>query len=197
MALRYVLDEHLRGPLWRAIQQHNATGVLVSEKVENGRRITEWRSDSPVRAFNVVLGRWKVKRGDGVAVYYDARHPYNVDEMLEALVAARRWYGEWFAPYPWKELKLSEFPGLASYAQGSPTNITFSENIGFLTRSEPKANDAHAFLPSPGSGVPTRIEVLPSPWRPSSISWWARPISSNGSTRVMHGSIAPARTRSL
>ena len=134
-------DTHIRiiGP---AELQHNATGVLVSEKVENGRRITEWRSDSPVRAFNVVLGRWKVKRGDGVAVYYDARHPYNVDEMLEALVAARRWYGEWFAPYPWKELKLSEFPGLASYAQGSPTNITFSENIGFLTRSEPKANAA-------------------------------------------------------
>jgi ABC-type Na+ efflux pump permease subunit len=120
--------------------QHNVTGVLVSEKVEKGRRVTEWRSDSPVRAFNVVLGRWQVKRRGDVAVYYDARHPYNVDEMLDALVAARRWYGEWFAPFPWKELRLSEFPGMASYAQGPPTNITFSENIGFLTKSEPKAN---------------------------------------------------------
>jgi len=122
--------------------QHNATGVQVSEKVEHGRRVTEWRSDAPVRAFNVVLGRWKVKRRDGAAVFYDARHPYNVDEMLDALAAARRWYGEWFAPYPWKELRLSEFPGLDTYAQGPPTNITFSENIGFLTKSEPKANAA-------------------------------------------------------
>jgi ABC-2 type transport system permease protein len=125
-----------------ADMQHNATGERVSERVAGGRRISEWRSDAPVRAFNVVLGRWKVKRGDGVAVFYDARHPYNVDEMLDALAAARRWYGEWFAPYPWKELRLSEFPGLASYAQGPPTNITFSENIGFLTKSEPKANAA-------------------------------------------------------
>ena len=93
-----------------------------------------------MRAFNVIMGDWKVKQGQGVAICYDARHSYNVDEMLEALEGARRWYGEWFAPYPWKELRLSEFPGLAVYAQGPPTNISFSENIGFLTRSAPKAN---------------------------------------------------------
>jgi hypothetical protein len=135
------VDTHIRvtGP---ERLQHNVTGSLVSEHVEGGKRITEWRSDAPVRAFNVIMGDWKVKRGEGVAVYYDARHPYNVDEMLEALEGARRWYGEWFAPYPWKELRLSEFPGLASYAQGPPTNISFSEQIGFLTKSEPKANAA-------------------------------------------------------
>ncbi len=125
-----------------AAYQHNATGVLVAESVRDGRRTTEWRSDAPVRAFNVVLGHWQVKRRDGAAVYYDARHPYNVDEMLDALAGARRWYGEWFAPYPWRELRVSEFPGLATYAQGPPTNISFSENIGFLTKSEPKGNAA-------------------------------------------------------
>jgi ABC-2 type transport system permease protein len=132
-------ETHIRvtGP---AEMRHNATGACVSERIERGRRTTEWRSDAPVRAFNVVMGRWKEKRRDGVAVFYDPRHAYNVDEMLDALAGARRWYGEWFAPYPWKELRVSEFPGLASYAQGPPTNITFSENIGFLTKSEPKAN---------------------------------------------------------
>src|SRR4051812_15846616 len=29
MALRFVLDEHLRGPLWRALPKHNAAGILV------------------------------------------------------------------------------------------------------------------------------------------------------------------------
>ena len=53
--------------------------------------------------------------------------------MRECLDAARRYYSEWFYPYPWRELKLSEFPNLATYAQGFPTNITFSEGIGFLT----------------------------------------------------------------
>ena len=51
-----------------------------------------------------------------------------------------KYYSEWFAPYPWKELKLSEFPAYATYAQGFPTNITFSENLGFLTRSDEKSN---------------------------------------------------------
>jgi ABC-2 type transport system permease protein len=60
--------------------------------------------------------------------------------MSTTLDAARRWYSEWFLPYPWKELKLSEFPGLAGYAQGFGTNITFSENIGFLTRNDSKNN---------------------------------------------------------
>ena len=78
--------------------------------------------------------------GEGTAIYYDRRHPYNIDEMSRVLDGARRWYSEWFYPYPWRELKLSEFPGVAFYAQGFPTDITFSEGIGFLTESDPKAN---------------------------------------------------------
>ncbi len=135
------LGTHLRITV-PADLQVNATGVCVSDVVHGKDRVTEWRSDHPVRIWNVVAGRWKVKRGDGVAVYYDPRHPYNVDEMLQALEGARRFYGEWFAPFPWKELRLSEFAGLAGYAQGSPGNITFSEGIGFLTRSKPEANAA-------------------------------------------------------
>jgi ABC-2 type transport system permease protein len=120
----------------------NATGELVREEVKNGRRTTEWRTDHPVRIFNVVAGHWKVKTREGVAVYYDPRHPYNVDEMLDGLEGARKWYGQWFAPLPWKTLRLSEFAGLPTYAQAPPGNITFSENIGFLTLSKPDANAA-------------------------------------------------------
>ncbi|MEO5617474.1 MAG: hypothetical protein ABIS67_06855 [Candidatus Eisenbacteria bacterium] len=122
--------------------QVEATGVMVSDSTRGGHRITEWKSDHPVRIYNLVAGYWKQKKGDGVVVNYDPRHTYNVDEMLEALEGARRWYGEWFAPFPWRELRLTEFAAMASYAQGSPGNITFSEGIGFLTRSEPKANAA-------------------------------------------------------
>src|SRR5206468_741798 len=65
-----------------------------------------------------------------------------IDDIAQTLEAARRYYSEWFYPYPWRELKLSEFPNLASYAQGFPTNITFSEGIGFLTRNAPRADAA-------------------------------------------------------
>lgn len=36
MTLRYLLDEHLRGPLWRAIQWHNNSGVYPLDVVRVG-----------------------------------------------------------------------------------------------------------------------------------------------------------------
>ena len=116
----------------------NSVGVKTAETVAGGLRTVIWQSDHPVRIFNVVAGRWRQKQGAGTTIYYDPRHAWNIDEMSATFDASRRWYSEWFHPYPWRELKLSEFPGLASYAQGFPTDITFSENIGFLTKSDAK-----------------------------------------------------------
>jgi ABC-2 type transport system permease protein len=110
--------------------------------VADGKRTVEWRSDQPVRFFNVVAGKWAVRRGHDTTVYYHPAHSYNIDEISEALDAARKYYSEWFCSYPWKELKLSEFPSLSTYAQGFPTDITFSEGIGFLTRSDPQSDVA-------------------------------------------------------
>ncbi len=120
----------------------NSVGSLKSESVADGLRQVVWVSDYPVSFFNVVAGRWDVRRGDGTAVFYHPEHTYNIDEIAAALDASRRFYSEWFYPYPWEELKLSEFPNLAQYAQGFPTNITFSEGIGFLTRNDPRARTA-------------------------------------------------------
>ncbi|MCY2958701.1 MAG: M1 family aminopeptidase [Planctomycetota bacterium] len=123
---------------WRA----NSVGTLVEETASEGRRTFTWESDHPVTFFNVVAGRWSERRGEGVVVYHHPDHVWNIDEITRTLEASRRRYSEWFAPFPWQELKLSEFPALAGYAQGFPTNITFSESIGFLTRSDPRANAA-------------------------------------------------------
>ena len=84
----------------------------------------------------------KCREGQHTKVFYDERHPYNVEEMGLALDSAYTYYSQWFRPYPWQELKLSEFANLATYAQGFPTNITFSEGIGFLTEDKPGANAA-------------------------------------------------------
>ncbi len=120
--------------------RYNSVGSLVRDEVKDGRRTMEWKSDQPVRLFNVIAGRWAEKRGQGTVLYYHPEHTYNIDEMIVALDASRRYYSEWFYPFPWRELKVSEFPHLAGYAQGFPTNITFSEGIGFLTKPDVKAN---------------------------------------------------------
>jgi len=119
---------------------YHGVGVRTEETVENGHRTIVWESDHPVNFFNIVAGKWDVWEGDGVAIYHHPDHTYNLEAMGEALEAARRYYSEWFHPYPWKELRINEFPGIASYAQGFPTNITFSEQIGFLTRATAEAD---------------------------------------------------------
>ncbi len=118
----------------------NGVGQLASDTTTGRVRTMVYESDAPVSFFNIVGGRWQVRATEHTQVYYSNLHPYNVDEIAEALEEARFWYSRWFAPYPWRDLKLSEFPGLASYAQGFATNITFSESIGFLTRDEPGAD---------------------------------------------------------
>jgi ABC-2 type transport system permease protein len=112
----------------------NCVGVAGEERIEGARKTTVWTSDHPVRFFNIVGGPLLRQAGENTSVFYNERHPANVERMSKTLDAARKYYSEWFHPYPWRDLKLTEFPGLATYAQGFPGNITFSEAIGFLTK---------------------------------------------------------------
>ncbi len=115
---------------------YNSVGNLVSEEKEDGKVTVVWESDYPVGMVNVVAGKWDVWRGEGTEIYYYPDHAYNIEEMGLALDASRRWYSEWFAPFPWTTLRVNEFMGIATYAQGFPTNIIFSEAMGFLTKND-------------------------------------------------------------
>ncbi|MCH9651301.1 MAG: hypothetical protein K0U98_23955 [Deltaproteobacteria bacterium] len=118
----------------------NSVGELQEEKLSEDTRTTIWVNDVPVRFFNIVGGRWEVEEGETTSIFYHPQHPYNVAQMSEVAEAAKRLYSEWFYPYPWQHLKISEFPALATYAQGFATNIPFSEGIGFLTRPDEKTD---------------------------------------------------------
>ncbi len=125
----------------------NSVGVMKESTESGGRRRTVWESDHPVRFFNIVGGPLVAAEGKSTTVYHDPRTAKNVPTMVLALDAARARYSEWFAPYPWKLLRVTEFPGLAGYAQGFPGNISFSEDIGFMSRpnSEEKEDVDAAF----------------------------------------------------
>ncbi|MFO0961387.1 MAG: M1 family aminopeptidase [Phycisphaerales bacterium] len=112
----------------------NLPGVLVSDSVAEGTRTMEWTTDHPVRFFNIVAAKWTEAKGEHTSIWHLPGHEYNVPKMLEALDGARTWYSKWFWPYPWKELRISEFAGLGDYAQGFATNIVFSESIGFKAK---------------------------------------------------------------
>ena len=120
----------------------NGVGRKASDEVRDGRRTVVWETDHPVRFFNIIAGRFAVKEGDGTALYHHPGHDYNIEEMSAALDASLKYYSEWFHPFPWDLLKISQFPAFATYAQGFPTNITFSESIGFLADSDPRSHIA-------------------------------------------------------
>ena len=144
-------DDHYRqrvdpefGPAWGTDLQMtisapedwtvNCVGEPDRQSTAEGRRTTVWKTTKPIRFFNIVGGPSTLveTRGKESTVFHDRGHAFHSERMAEVLDAARKHYGEWFHPYPWKSLRLTEFPGLASYAQGFPGNITFSESIGFL-----------------------------------------------------------------
>jgi hypothetical protein len=113
----------------------NGCGVETSnEEIGEGRRRVVWTTEHPVRFFNIVGGPLKAAPGRRSTVYFHPRTEHNVPTMVRALDAAREKYSEWFVEYPWTNLRVTEFPGLAGYAQGFPGNISFSENIGYLSK---------------------------------------------------------------
>ena len=148
---REYADDHFRqrvdpefGPAWGTTLEMtisapedwtvNCVGEPVPQASAEGRKSTIWKTTEPVRFFNIVGGPSSLveTRGRESIVFHDRKHAFHTERMAEVLDGARKHYGEWFHPYPWKSLRLTEFPGLASYAQGFPGNITFSESIGFL-----------------------------------------------------------------
>ncbi|MBN1297857.1 ABC transporter permease [bacterium] len=120
----------------------NSVGVLTDVVDHGDTRTWIWDSDYPLRFYNIVAGEYAVQEGNGTAVYFHPGHAYNIDCILQALNGAREHYSDWYAPYPWKELRITEFPGIAYYAQGFPSNISFSEQVGFLVKEEEEGNAA-------------------------------------------------------
>jgi len=68
-----------------------------------------------------------------LAVYYDEKHPHNVDNMLAGMKACLEYCSENFSPYQFKQVRLVEFSqtGGAS-AHGYPGFIPTGEGAGFV-----------------------------------------------------------------
>ena len=114
-----------------------APGYLQREWVENGRRYFHYTMDVPMLPFAAWLSaRWEVKKGDWngmpIEIYYDKKHPYNVDRMIEASKKSFDYYNAHFTPYQHKQLRILEFPGYSTFAQAFANTVPYSESIGFI-----------------------------------------------------------------
>ena len=118
-----------------------APGSLRRQWSENGRNYFEYELDHPsVNFYSFMSARYEVRKkmhnGISLEVYYDVRHPYNVDKMLMSMEKSIDYYSANFGPYRHKQARIIEFPRYASFAQAFPGTMPYSEGIGFVANLE-------------------------------------------------------------
>ncbi|HET7435510.1 MAG TPA: M1 family aminopeptidase [Thermoanaerobaculia bacterium] len=114
-----------------------APGYLQKEWTANGRRYFQYKTTSPILGFwSYLSAHYAVKRdswkGVPIEIYYDAKHPYNVDRMIYGVKRSLDYYTKNFSPYQHAQVRILEFPGYNSFAQSFPNTIPYSESIGFI-----------------------------------------------------------------
>ncbi|MBY0242303.1 MAG: hypothetical protein K2X55_23620, partial [Burkholderiaceae bacterium] len=127
-----------------------APGTLQRSWEQNGRRYFHYKLEQPALPFfSFQSARWEVRQaewnGVPIRVYYDRKHPYNVDSMIAGAQAALAYYTTHFGPYPHKEVRILETPLYQSYARSFPMTIPFSESLGFINDLRNPDNVDHVF----------------------------------------------------
>jgi ABC-2 type transport system permease protein len=129
-----------------------APGYLQREWTAHGRRYFHYKTTSPILGFwsylsaeyTVKRDHWTSPTGEKIPIeiYYDAKHPYNVDRMIYATKKSLDYFTKNFSPYQHKQVRILEFPAYARFAQSFPNTIPYSESIGFIADlRDPEAID--------------------------------------------------------
>ncbi|HYI11086.1 MAG TPA: M1 family aminopeptidase [Thermoanaerobaculia bacterium] len=129
-----------------------APGYLQREWTANGRRYFHYKTTSPILGFwSYLSAKYTVKRDHWtspagekipIEIYYDAKHPYNVDRMIDGVKKSLDYFTKNFSPYQHKQVRILEFPRYERFAQSFPNTIPYSESIGFIADlRDPEAID--------------------------------------------------------
>ncbi|MGH8054112.1 MAG: M1 family aminopeptidase [Stenotrophomonas sp.] len=127
-----------------------APGYLQKEFERDGRRCFSYAMDRPMLNFYAYLSaRWAVKKATykdiPIEIYYDPKHPYNVDRMIEGVQKSLAYYEANFSPYQHRQVRIIEFPGYRSFAQSFANTIPYSESIGFIADLRDKNDIDYVF----------------------------------------------------
>lgn len=115
-----------------------APGTLMKEWKQGDRNYYTYQlKQASLNFFSFISAEYLVKRdkinGIDVEVYYDKKHPYNVDKMVNAVKLSLKYYTENFGPFKHEQCRIIEFPRYATFAQAFPGTMPYSEGIGFIT----------------------------------------------------------------
>lgn len=127
-----------------------APGYLQKEFRQAGRRCFRYVMDRPMLNFYAYLSaRWQVRKAYykkiPIEIYYDPKHPYNVQRMIEGVQKSLAYYEANFTPYQHHQVRIIEFPGYAGFAQSFANTIPYSESIGFIADLRDKNDIDYVF----------------------------------------------------
>ena len=127
-------------------------GELMDERVEDDTRIMRWVTNRPVRGtMSFHMGRFEVDEVTHddlppIAVYADRNHlgfaPGNREKTLEDLIGSLRTYIEYFGPYPFDSLLVTETRSTGGQAFPGLVLLTF-QVFGALHTGESELFRAH------------------------------------------------------
>jgi ABC-type Na+ efflux pump permease subunit len=129
-----------------------APGKRVSERVENGRRIARFVSDTPIKNYFLIQsGRYAVRRqthaGVEHAVYFHPAHHWNVDRMMKAMRTSIDYYSRAFGPYQFDQARIIEAPAYRGGGQAFANTIPVGETASFaMDLRDPEAIDMVTLL---------------------------------------------------
>ncbi|HEX6832320.1 MAG TPA: M1 family aminopeptidase, partial [Rudaea sp.] len=114
-----------------------APGYLEKEWTQDGRRYFHYKMDKPILGFfSFQSAQYEVKRDRwndvALEVYYDRKHPYNVDRMIDAMKKSLDHFSRAYSPYQFRQLRMLEFPNYETFAQSFANTVPWSEGIGFI-----------------------------------------------------------------
>ena len=125
--------------------------TLVDERVVDDTRIMRWVSATPVGSMSFNLGRFNVTEVDGdaptrIIVYEDRTRqgfaPGNRAKTMEDLTGALQTYVEYFGPYPFDSLLVTETPTYNGLAFPGLVLLSF-QTFGELNTGEAELFRAH------------------------------------------------------
>jgi ABC-2 type transport system permease protein len=113
-----------------------APGTLVKDWHEGDRHYFRYEANEPILNFWSIQSANYAKVDDhwgdvALTVLHHPPHSAQVPRMLEAAKAALDHNSKAYGPYPWRQLRLVEFP-YANLAQAFAGTVPVSETAGFI-----------------------------------------------------------------
>jgi len=125
-----------------------SNGSLIRQWTENDRNYFHYKSEDPMdNEFVFASSEYEIAAdeyaGIKIEVYYDKKHPDNVQRMIRGVKRSFDYCTRNFCPFPYRFIRIAEIPSYVDFgARSQPTLFTWSENAGFISNLEdPKEID--------------------------------------------------------